>query len=112
MVVKSKSMVTEETHLNDALEHAGIEVVETDLGEYIIQLADDRPSHIVAPIMHKTRADVGRVMHERLADADDATTRRAGAASPASGCAACSSTPTWASPAPTSASPRPARSAS
>jgi L-lactate dehydrogenase complex protein LldF len=66
LIAKSKSMVTEETHLNEALEGAGLEVVETDLGEYIVQLAGDRPSHIVAPIIHLTRADVGRVMHERL----------------------------------------------
>ena len=66
LIAKSKSMVTEETHLNEALEHAGLDVVETDLGEYIVQLAGDRPSHIVAPIIHMTRADVGRVMHERL----------------------------------------------
>jgi L-lactate dehydrogenase complex protein LldF len=65
-VAKAKSMVSEETHLNDALAAAGIEVVETDLGEYIVQLAGDRPSHIVAPIIHLTRADVGRLMHERL----------------------------------------------
>jgi L-lactate dehydrogenase complex protein LldF len=65
-VAKAKSMVSEEIHLNDALERAGLEVVETDLGEYIIQLANDRPSHIVAPIIHMTRADVGRVMHEHL----------------------------------------------
>jgi L-lactate dehydrogenase complex protein LldF len=65
-VAKAKSMVSEEIHLNDALERAGLDVVETDLGEYIIQLANDRPSHIVAPIIHMTRADVGRVMHERI----------------------------------------------
>lgn len=65
-VAKAKSMVSEETHLNDALQAEGLEVVETDLGEYIIQLADDRPSHIVAPIIHMSRADVGRVMHDRL----------------------------------------------
>jgi len=65
-IAKAKSMISEETHLNAALESAGLEVVETDLGEYIIQLADDRPSHIVAPIIHMSRADVGRVMHERL----------------------------------------------
>jgi L-lactate dehydrogenase complex protein LldF len=64
--VKSKSMVSEETHLNDALEQAGVEVVETDLGEYIVQLANDRPSHIIAPIIHMTRQDVGRVMEQRL----------------------------------------------
>ena len=57
-VVKSKSMVTEECALNDALEAAGIEVVETDLGEYILQLAKEPPSHIVAPVVHKTRAEV------------------------------------------------------
>jgi L-lactate dehydrogenase complex protein LldF len=65
-VAKGKSMVSEELHLNEALEAAGLEVVETDLGEYIVQLAGDRPSHIVAPIIHLTRTDVGRVMHERI----------------------------------------------
>ncbi len=64
--VKSKSMVSEETHLNAALEAAGVTPVETDLGEYIVQLADDRPSHIIAPIIHLTRQDVGRVMERRL----------------------------------------------
>lgn len=56
--VKSKSMVTEECALNDALEAAGVEVVETDLGEYILQLAKEPPSHIVAPVVHKTRSQV------------------------------------------------------
>ena len=51
-VVKAKSMTTEEIHLNPALETAGIETVETDLGEYIIQLAGHRPSHIVGPALH------------------------------------------------------------
>jgi len=66
LAVKSKSMVTEETHLNEALEHAGMEVVDTDLGEYIVQLARSRPSHIIAPIIHMSRADVGRVMEQRI----------------------------------------------
>ncbi len=66
VAVKSKSMVSEETHLNDALERQGVEVVETDLGEYMVQLRHDRPSHIIAPIVHLTRQDVGRVMSERL----------------------------------------------
>lgn len=66
LVAKSKSMASEEVHLNEALERAGLDVVETDLGEYIVQLAQDRPSHIVAPIIHLSRAEVGRVMHERL----------------------------------------------
>ncbi|HMF95161.1 MAG TPA: LutB/LldF family L-lactate oxidation iron-sulfur protein [Vicinamibacterales bacterium] len=66
-VAKSKSMVSEETHLNHALEAAGIAVIETDLGEYIVQLAKDRPSHIIAPIVHMTREQVGRVMTDTLA---------------------------------------------
>jgi L-lactate dehydrogenase complex protein LldF len=65
-VAKAKSMASEETHLNQALEHAGLEVIETDLGEYIVQLANDRPSHIIAPIIHMTREQVGRLMHDRL----------------------------------------------
>jgi L-lactate dehydrogenase complex protein LldF len=64
--VKSKSMVTEEIELNQALARSGIEVVETDLGEFIIQLADDKPSHIIAPIMHKTRQDVGELFNRQL----------------------------------------------
>jgi L-lactate dehydrogenase complex protein LldF len=56
--VKSKSMVSEECALNDALEAAGIEVVETDLGEYILQLGREAPSHIIAPVIHKTRDQV------------------------------------------------------
>jgi L-lactate dehydrogenase complex protein LldF len=65
-IAKSKSMVSEETHLNDALERAGLTVIETDLGEYIVQLAHDRPSHIIMPIAHMTREQVGQVMHERM----------------------------------------------
>jgi L-lactate dehydrogenase complex protein LldF len=65
-VAKSKSMASEETHLNETLERAGLEVIETDLGEYIVQLAHDRPSHIIAPIVHMTREDVGRLLHDRL----------------------------------------------
>ena len=57
-VVKSKSMVSEECGLNDALEAAGVEVVETDLGEYILQLAQEPPSHIVAPVVHKSKDEV------------------------------------------------------
>jgi L-lactate dehydrogenase complex protein LldF len=66
MAVKSKSMATEEIHLNDALEAAGVTPVETDLGEYIIQLAHERPSHIIAPAIHKSRADVGHLFAEKL----------------------------------------------
>jgi L-lactate dehydrogenase complex protein LldF len=65
-IVKSKSMVTEEIHLNDALIEAGLEVVETDFGEYIVQLAGDTPSHVILPIIHMTRHDVGNLFHEKL----------------------------------------------
>ncbi len=64
-VVKSKSMVTEECGLNDALIDAGLEVVETDLGEYILQLAQEPPSHIVAPVVHKTRDEVSDLFAEK-----------------------------------------------
>src|SRR3989338_3362060 len=64
-VIKSKSMVTEECALNDALIAAGLEVVETDLGEYILQLANEPPSHIVAPVVHKTRDEVSDLFAEK-----------------------------------------------
>lgn len=60
--VKSKSMTTEEIHLNKALEKAGIEVVETDYGEFIIQIAGERPSHIVAPAVHHTKESIAKVL--------------------------------------------------
>ena len=66
LVVKGKSMVTEEIELNPALEAAGIEVRETDLGEYIVQLAGEHPSHIIAPAIHKTRKEVGKLFSEKL----------------------------------------------
>jgi L-lactate dehydrogenase complex protein LldF len=65
-VVKSKSMVTEELHLNDFLAKHDIESVETDLGEYIQQLDGEAPYHIVTPAMHKSKEDVARVFHEKL----------------------------------------------
>jgi L-lactate dehydrogenase complex protein LldF len=65
-VVKSKSMTTEETHLNTALEAAGMQVVETDLGEYIIQLAEEPPSHIIAPAIHKTRGQIAELFNAEL----------------------------------------------
>src|SRR5688572_13968069 len=65
--VKSKSMVTEECALNDALEAAGVEVIETDLGEYILQLAKEPPSHIVAPVVHKTRDEVSDLFQAKHA---------------------------------------------
>lgn len=65
-LVKSKSMVTEEIHLNEFLEKNHIESVETDLGEYIQQLDNEAPYHIVTPAMHKSKEDVARVFHEHL----------------------------------------------
>jgi L-lactate dehydrogenase complex protein LldF len=62
--VKSKSMTTEEVHLNPALEAAGLEVVETDFGEFIIQLAGERPSHLVAPAVHHTRESIARILSQ------------------------------------------------
>jgi L-lactate dehydrogenase complex protein LldF len=65
-VVKSKSMVTEEIHLNRFLEEHGIESVETDLGEYIQQLDGEPPYHIVTPAMHKSKEDIARLFAEKL----------------------------------------------
>ena len=67
-VVKGKSMLSEEIHLNDALEAAGIETVETDLGEYIVQLKGEAPSHIIAPAIHYTREQVGELFAEKLGE--------------------------------------------
>ncbi|WP_226481651.1 LUD domain-containing protein [Natrinema amylolyticum] len=69
-VVKSKSMTTEEIDLNDALEADGIDVTETDLGEWVLQVADDTPSHIVGPAMHISREEIAELFNERF-DPDD-----------------------------------------
>ncbi|GIX47487.1 MAG: iron-sulfur cluster-binding protein [Candidatus Tectimicrobiota bacterium] len=65
-VVKGKSMATEEIDLNAFLEQQGYEVLETDLGEYIIQLAGETPSHIIAPAIHKTRQQIAALFHDKL----------------------------------------------
>jgi len=65
-VVKSKSMISEEIELNDALESRDIESLETDLGEYIVQLAGEKPYHIVTPAMHKSSNDIAELFHEKL----------------------------------------------
>ena len=67
-VIKSKSMVSEEMGLNDALTAADIESVETDLGEYIIQLAGETPYHLVAPAIHKSKAEVSDLLAKRSAE--------------------------------------------
>jgi L-lactate dehydrogenase complex protein LldF len=65
-VVKGKSMVTEEIELNEALEREGIEAIETDLGEYIVQLAQEKPSHILAPAVHKSKEDISDLFADKL----------------------------------------------
>jgi L-lactate dehydrogenase complex protein LldF len=67
-IVKSKSMTSEEIHLNPALEAAGLEVTETDFGEFIIQLAGERPSHLVAPAVHHTRESIARILSQRIGE--------------------------------------------
>jgi L-lactate dehydrogenase complex protein LldF len=66
LAVKSKSMATEEIELNEALLRAGVTPVETDLGEYIIQLAHEKPSHIIAPAIHKTKGQVAELFAKEL----------------------------------------------
>ncbi|MGH9713464.1 MAG: LutB/LldF family L-lactate oxidation iron-sulfur protein [Candidatus Acidiferrales bacterium] len=69
-VAKSKSMVSEEIHLGPALEKLGIKVVETDLGEYIVQLREETPYHIVTPAMHLNRTQIAALFKEKLGDVD------------------------------------------
>jgi L-lactate dehydrogenase complex protein LldF len=66
LIAKSKSMVSEEIQFNHAMQAAGFEVVETDLGEYIVQLRGERPSHIITPAVHLRRGDVGKLFEEKL----------------------------------------------
>lgn len=73
LLVKSKSMTTEEVDFNDAAEAVGIESVETDLGEFIVQVAGEKPYHIVTPAMHKSRYDIADLFHEKFGTAELAT---------------------------------------
>jgi len=73
LVVKSKSMISEELDLNKALEAQNIESVETDLGEYIVQLADEKPYHIVTPAMHKSKEDIAKLFNEKFDLPDEST---------------------------------------
>jgi L-lactate dehydrogenase complex protein LldF len=66
--VKSKSMTSEEIHLNAALEAGGIEVAETDFGEFVLQLAGERPSHLVAPAVHHTRESIARILSKQVGE--------------------------------------------
>jgi len=72
-VVKSKSMITEEIELNQHLEDVGIESLETDLGEYIVQIAGEKPYHIVTPAMHKSKEDIAALYHEKFNTPKDFT---------------------------------------
>ena len=72
-VVKSKSMITEEIEINEALESNGIESLETDLGEYIVQVAGEKPYHIVTPAMHKSKEDIADLFHEKFNTPSDST---------------------------------------
>jgi L-lactate dehydrogenase complex protein LldF len=70
-IVKSKSMITEEIELNEVLKHHKIESLETDLGEYIVQIAGERPYHIITPIMHKSKEDVALLFNEKFGTPKD-----------------------------------------
>ncbi len=72
-LVKSKSMLTEECHLNPFLERHDIEVVDTDLGEWIVQLREEPPSHIVMPAIHTKREEIGELFHEKIGTKKGAT---------------------------------------
>ena len=65
-IVKSKSMLTEECHLNEYLQYNNIDVIDTDLGERIVQLAEEPPSHIVLPCIHKKKEEIGELFHKHL----------------------------------------------
>jgi len=69
-VIKSKSMVSEEMGLAEAMNKEGFETVETDLGEYIIQLANETPYHLIAPAVHKSRSDVAKLLDDNFSDGD------------------------------------------
>lgn len=72
-VIKSKSMTTEEIHLNEFLENNNIESLESDLGEYIVQLLDQKPYHIVTPAMHLSKEEIAKLFHEKFGTTIDAT---------------------------------------
>jgi L-lactate dehydrogenase complex protein LldF len=73
LLVKSKSMISEEIELNENLEKAGFEPVETDLGEFIVQVAGEKPYHILTPAMHKSKEDVAELFHKKFDTPEDST---------------------------------------
>ncbi|MEY3678126.1 MAG: hypothetical protein RI924_267 [Bacteroidota bacterium] len=72
-VIKSKSMATEEIHLNEFLEKNQVETLESDLGEYIVQLLGQKPYHIVTPAMHLSKEDIAKLFHEKFGTPADAS---------------------------------------
>jgi len=70
LIVKGKSMVSEEVELNHALAAQGVDCLESDMGEYIVQLAGERPSHIIMPAIHKTKEDIARLFAEKVPGVD------------------------------------------
>lgn len=66
LMIKGKSMVSEEMELNDAMAEQGVECIESDMGEYIVQLAHEKPSHIIMPAIHQTKQSIGRLFEEHL----------------------------------------------
>ncbi len=73
LLVKSKSMTTEEIDFNECLEEKGVKSVETDLGEYIVQLAGEKPYHIVTPCMHKSKEDIAKLFYEKFGTPEQST---------------------------------------
>ena len=73
LLVKSKSMTTEEIELNDIAANMGCESVETDLGEFIVQVAGEKPYHIVTPAMHKSKGDIAKLFNEKFGTPIDST---------------------------------------
>ncbi len=73
LVVKSKSMISEEIELNENIEKASVEPVETDLGEFIVQVAGEKPYHILTPAMHKSKEDVAELFHEKFSTPSNST---------------------------------------
>jgi hypothetical protein len=105
-VVKSKSMTTEEIELNEALQDDGLNVWETDLGEFVIQVAEETPSHIVGPSLHKSREEITELFETAFEPDEPLDSAQKLTRSPANTSASGSRRPTPASPARTSCSPR------
>ena len=111
-VVKVKSLTTDEIGLNDALAAGGVNAIETDFAELILQLDGDWPSHILVPAIHRNRTEIRDLFARTIAARRSQTTRVISPRPRAYTCANASCMRAWRSAAPTSASPRPARSAS